>query len=138
MINVNELRIGNRIEAVAQMGNYYMNMTEHNFTSLANDPNCANPIPLTPEILQKCGFEEKELPSNFANGQNGMKISIRDSAKRYLLLTPVGAHYLCAIYSSDNVFNLQSIGFVYNLHQLQNLYFAITKMELNTQSIIKS
>jgi hypothetical protein len=123
MIQANELRIGNWIEAVADMGNYQMKMTEHNFTSVARNPNCVNPIPLTPEI-EKCGFEKgvethgfknwyiKHLGFVLCNAPNDSE----NPNDWYLKVDIDKPNYICCIKY---------------LHQLQNLYFALTNTELN-------
>lgn len=63
-----------------------------------------HPIPITPEILEKCGFENTRL----------LSLVWHNFAKRFAILVhggPVGYELLY-------------------LHQLQNLYFALTGEEL--------
>lgn len=68
-----------------------------------------SPIPLTPEILEKCGFEQSEY-----------------------LVFKLGYFTLC--FYSDGYAYFQGerkVGIGYrNLHQIQNLYFALTGEEL--------
>lgn len=103
-----ELRIGNWIEAVASMGNYPMKMTEYNFVSLINNPNCANPIVLTPEILEKCGFVSNPYQNRFELGQ----VHIQYCGVRNM--------FWIENYSAE----------LKSLHQLQNLTYALTGEEI--------
>jgi hypothetical protein len=117
MIKANELRIGNWIEAVAPMGNYYMKMYSVNFESLENHPDSANPIPLTPEILEKCGFTLKKL------GYNDCYRKPFKTAT-FLLYAHSGRYYFTC-------FEVNHETEIKCLHQLQNLYYALTGEELN-------
>ena len=65
----------------------------------------SRPIPLTPEILEKCGFE------------NSYKFGMvwHNYLKRYAVVV-----------NGESIENVPQ-----NLHQLQNLYFALTGTELN-------
>jgi hypothetical protein len=72
------------------------------------------PIPLTKEILLKCGAEKYE----FDNGQpNQYRVGSR------LFVIRNGAIY---DYGSDTKLNY--------LHELQNLYYSLTKTELNYEN----
>jgi hypothetical protein len=118
MIQANELRIGNWIriresDTKVQVEAYMLAISELS--------NC-QPIPLTPEILEKCGFEKQE------------------SADQYGWYLGAGRRCLCWCYSdivslefkkcqsdySDTLFDFSCK----YLHQLQNLYFALTSEEL--------
>lgn len=108
MIQANELRVGNwisngdpiRFEFFMAGGN------------LDGDYIDYDPIPLTPEILEKCGF--------------------RLNAWGYLMQDP-------AVEFGISIDSLQPINYygsrlaateIKHLHQLQNLYFALTNKEL--------
>lgn len=69
------------------------------------------PIPLTEEILLKCGFREKE------------RYFIKDYIQ---LLKPIGVHSYRHILFSNGKRSVE----IQHLHQLQNLYFALTNEEL--------
>lgn len=92
-----------------------------------------SPIPLDATILEKAGFETVELPANFNGGRSGWQILIMPSAKRYLLLSGTGLFWLTCVYDSNNVYNMQSLGDVGHLHQLQNLYWCLVGEELNIE-----
>jgi hypothetical protein len=75
------------------------------------------PIPLTPEVLEKCGFE-KDISSQFG----GYLINICEWEKiRIVHSKIIGWHYPLNGYQKP---------IVNYLHQLQNLYFALTGEEL--------
>jgi hypothetical protein len=115
-LQANELRIGNWIEAVADMGNYQMKMTEHNFTSVARNPNCVNPIPLTPEILEKCGFTKDGDFMSIDIGNNTIINCLGNGCWVDKIVNE--CEYSVGLGGADY------------LHQLQNLYFALTGKEL--------
>ena len=116
MIDPKELRIGNWVEAVASE-NYHCYVRPFMIETIFNDPNCANPIILTPDILVKCGFKKEngtpfhtiQLPLNICglsiNPNNGM-VWLK---KNDNLMNPIGGKFL---------------------HQLQNLYFILSGEEL--------
>jgi hypothetical protein len=74
------------------------------------------PIPLTPEILEKCGFDEN---CSYYKKDNVEIVKIYDSK--------IGDHYH---FCPDKTI---SFGYFQYIHQLQNLYFALTGEELNVQ-----
>jgi hypothetical protein len=74
------------------------------------------PIPLTPEILEKCGFEDYEY-----NGHHGYQCRwSKDSI--YGFLNP--SNMFCLLDYDRRHLNIQY------LHQLQNLFHALTGEEL--------
>lgn len=125
MINVKELRINNWIELRYPRGLELdqvkkIDASEKAFTSnrILNsindiDSDLAEPIPLTEELLLKCGFDENMVLSTIEGeiryyGDGDINIGGEDSC---------------------------TLGMVYiakckYLHQLQNLYFALTGEEL--------
>lgn len=116
MIKANELRIGNWIFEAEQDDNKPFQIFSI-YHEVKNDkvnglPICLmRPIPLTEDILVKCGFECFE----FDNGQpNQYRFKSR------------------LIVIRDNVFidYGSSVKILY-LHQLQNLYFTLTNEELS-------
>lgn len=79
------------------------------------------PIPLTPEILERCGFEKGF--GEYALIQDSYPLRFREEGEKYIL----SFHY----FGSNGESNEEEIicEFKY-LHQLQNLYFALTGQEL--------
>ena len=125
MINANELRMGSLIEKDNVM--YKFLSLEQNHTSTSEyrwywvetlDGKLGHyyyshfkPIPLTPEILEKCGFDRNCI-LKISQGLN-----IEWSYGKEVWLTKEGE----VIYEFENT---------QHLHQLQNLYFALIGEEL--------
>ena len=120
-MKANELRIGNLIntpyEKEAKMksiveddswGGYYI-VTNNNKTSIT----VVKPIPLTEECLLKFGFEARK-DVFFKFGGYAHMISLNKNFDTYRV----------------EIVN-QSISRIKYVHQLQNLYFALTGEELN-------
>ena len=113
-----ELRIGNYIEYNGEIikldgslfACYIQNELDYPF----------NEIPLTEEILLKFGFEDQEF-----SDEDGNKIYMLHHKKFYLTSDEscIFSEVFLPIYSNDCV----SVKYV---HQLQNLYFALTGEEL--------
>jgi hypothetical protein len=122
MIDIKELRIGNWVKHGEQ------NVKVNDLPYLVDDNKDGylineiwadeyEPIPLTPEILEKCGFELIKKPKY----KLGHKYKIKYSKKNgSLFQVNMGGKFLI----------IANIRF---LHQLQNLYFALTGEELNVQ-----
>lgn len=120
MIQANELRIGNLIYDFGMV----CTVTPLIISRLADIENagkvCINwaPIPLTEDILLKCGFEiEKHYDSKYElnHGQYIFVIDFLTFLKIYIKGVDE-----CLFF--DEAVN--------GLHQLQNLYFALTNEEL--------
>src|SRR5687767_669454 len=79
-------------------------------------------IPLTPEILEKCGFEYEDLGNDSPH-----EWWIHKEHKRFQLWDFNGEHWILAM---ADQYGLPTEHFKY-LHQLQNIYFALTNTELN-------
>lgn len=133
MIKANELRIGNLIEMPANSGKPFwklLEIKEHGVIyGLGWETGTAyckydipNPIPLTPEWLERCGLIKaiKEPDDSWqtwgnphidiAMAEGGFVLFIRDVDGYYGQIVGKPMQYL---------------------HQLQNLYFALTGEELN-------
>lgn len=114
MVKANELRIGNYVktdtDTIVPIRGGGINAIETNQLSV-------KPIPLTPEILEKCGFVKHGHAWN--NGQgNSLHYCAEDHCLQIAVFGPT----------------FVPIAFdVYYLHQLQNLYYALTGEELNVQ-----
>lgn len=112
MIKANELRLGNWVDL-------FDSETGHNFVqatySLLNAENFIDPIPLTPEILERCGFNFDEVQMNIP-GHDYEFVFDKDGLK-------YGYH-------GEDGFIRETRQPMLYLHQLQNLYFALTGEEL--------
>ena len=126
MIQANESRVGNwviRNGETLQLSNFLL-MAE------AAGSKDISPIPLTPEILVKCGFTQntwKQYEIEL-NGLSAVKKVLYFSGD-YLYLEEGERQRtkdLVTIWNTD-------IMKTFYLHQLQNLYFALTGKELNYQ-----
>lgn len=128
MIDAKELRIGNWVQ-IAQMWqgagyDIYRQCDIDTINRISRDANNRNPfydpIPLTPEILEKCGFE--------INSFGRLVISINPLFQIGESLEQPGStmlycHNRCV---SNNI---------RYLHQLQNLFFALAGKELEIQPL---
>jgi hypothetical protein len=139
MIRVNELRMDNYIlfkkfgEGEGKIGQ----MKAGDFGRVkCDDPENSeyHPIPLTPEWLKRCGFEK----DNFAQIKEDGGFDVREkwvSADKEveLFLVVLAGKYM----TGDNpCYGRKMKGFhryqpIVSIHQLQNLYFALTGDELN-------
>lgn len=135
MIDSKELRIGNKI---LRMGNvvtvstiddcredHYSGFLIGNYEDLASyTPKEYEPIPLTPEILERCGFEDTSGGYRATGSEVVFSKLINQSVKIDLWEQwPTG--YSLPYYGNK----LES------LHQLQNLYFALTGEELEIKEL---
>jgi len=140
MIAANELRIGNYIKDrggkvlkidwfeknKACCQNMFMGQEVH---PLTEDFGYMDPIPLTPEILERCGFIEEDI--FYQMGRGG--VFVAEKSKGYLTINerrykvfPVNETFVLVLFF-DKGFELASFDY---LHQLQNLIFALTGKEL--------
>ena len=118
MIDSKDLRIGNYVNSKPLGSN-------HRITGLLNDMLYTDlqlsyseyedwqPIELTPEILEKCGFDKGILWNEF---------QINQELRFYADIDEV----VCHLFDKQD-HNITVIKYV---HQLQNLYFALTGEEL--------
>lgn len=116
MIKVEELRIGNYTDK-GIIKNFYENGI-HVGLGKCYGYNVINPIPLTEEILLKFGADKHEDTS--LSELKCFKIG------KYLWFTN---GWFCKITDDSGNFNILNEN-VFYLHQLQNLYFALTGEEL--------
>lgn len=112
MIPKNELRIGSWVETMSTSNPYLqIKYGEHIDYCAVYD----NPILLTPEVLEKCGFQP------FQDG--------------FITINGVGEYNYRMLITKQNRWQWTCnksycVKFDY-LHELQNLYFALTGEELN-------
>lgn len=132
MIQANELRINNWITILKDNGVYYYQIASgHDIEEIDGCPESVNPIPLTPEILLACGFED-----------DGGEFQHPKNTDFDLMICCSPNNLWCAYnFGFENVgpfmehIPMQTVAnaicnpFKY-VHQLQNLYFALTGTEL--------
>ncbi len=134
MINVKELRIGNWVN-FDSVGNDVVETIDFNdedpdktdtyFTHVidGSKPNETHPIQLTPEILEKCGFKPDSTMLSF---QHPDPKNPQDEHK------DLGTCYPTFFYNKrlGRWMDCHTRVCVDYLHQLQNLYYALTGEEL--------
>ena len=122
MIQANELRIGNWLEYFTDIGDSlgFRQVKASEFLALYDNPKRAIPIKLTEEILLKCGF-------NYKDGEyiKGLWKLVPDFPKEEVVGYGLFIKRLDWTRTNEN-----SIKY---LHQLQNLYFALTGKELEVK-----
>jgi len=108
-MKANELRIGNYYYGDVLFPSEYNVITANDLVELDSDPldDYYQPLPLTEEWLIKFGFKK-----------------IKTNNCVYWTLNNVDVWELNGIYANENDLPIQSI------HQLQNIYFALTNEEL--------
>ncbi len=135
MIKANELRIGNWVSHENKNGKFNFTIKEllSKGINIEYNNGCwlifyeeVNPIPLTPEILKKMGF----------------KIIPKDRLAVYKLeglsLMPSGDYDDGRFHAVGCSLDNTKVLYIFSLHQLQNLYFALTGEELQINLTISS
>jgi len=125
MINASELRIGN---FVLNGNGKYTKITYHEIRYAQIYPdNNYNPIPLTPEILEKSGF--KKIQDSFDRAEwskltTGKIVSLQQDG------VPGNFEAIKQPFIFKWDWLEEAKIQITHLHQLQNLYFALTNSEL--------
>lgn len=114
MIQSSELRIGNWAVNYGQ----YVCIEADDIVDCHHQPESYEPIPITPEILEKAGFEKKRYNDHYSCYCKG------DFVFPY-----TGKYFFHCTYKEARLFDYSNKGEIL-LHQLQNLYFALTGEEL--------
>lgn len=132
MIRANELRINNCVFIEGHGDNTFVVLDIGSALSTVNggpvfkvEYEKMNPIPLTPEWLERCGFVSTLSGDDFHDAV------IWDDPKS-------GYHYCEAGHFIDNrghYGHYCDIGDIKFIHQLQNLYFALTSEDLTINNI---
>jgi hypothetical protein len=126
-MNANELRIGNWLIAVEdEYGGKKFQIDSGDINEIAH-PKYGykyGPIPLSPEILEKCGF--------VLNRNNELSIEINDIASHLELMSGAGGFYYPSFTQTPQGDEERTVYFnrINSLHQLQNLYFSLCGEEL--------
>jgi hypothetical protein len=85
-----------------------------------------NPIPLTSDILSKCGFKKYSYEPNYTLGDDFEKSEKCDEyTQGKLCIMDWGKGFILS-----NSFSFDLRVEIKTLHQLQNLYYALTQTEL--------
>lgn len=114
-MNPEELRIGNLVNII---GLVETKITAEHILGISNGDNTYKPIPLTEEWLEKFGFEKDDTPATFKKYNNhllSISFSKTDITEMEINKSP------------EFIINTDIVKYV---HQLQNLYFALTGEEL--------
>ncbi len=129
MITVNELRVGNWIKRAWDQPAFMVDTVT--FSMVKQHPDWYEGVALSAEVLERAGFEidadeSKHQCWHFRLGYNEWDQDF------FLQLTdPNDEIDMCITYSRDTPeSSCQIINFPKYLHQLQNLYFALTGEEL--------
>jgi len=126
MIQANELRIGNLVNILHPISKKwnFERIKAKTIANIEHNPNHdlivnnIEPIPLTPEILEKCGFERSD------NLYSMYRLQILNEWTAFYINPK---HSLCELSISKHGAVVKTCKYV---HQLQNLYFALTGDEL--------
>lgn len=126
MITAQELRLGNWVQETDVNGKiHYFQMNIDFLETLLVEPDIFDPIPLTPGILGKCGFEKSIVHVQDLSANDDVAKWSNKRGNFYLLdFRGMNAYYSTGFKHSHIH---QDIKY---LHQLQNLYFALTGQEL--------
>lgn len=128
MVKANELRTGNWVNSTGTLIQGYLCVTGINvegmgaifFGSFALSEGHLDGIPLTPEILEKCGFVNNDDPmgdfEEMYENELGDKIDKENGIYKW--------------WHNDRYYTYVELK---TLHQLQNLYFALTGEELEVK-----
>lgn len=137
MIKPEELRLGNILRRKSN-GNICIVTARMLVEIEDNIRNDYDPISLTEELLLKCGFKSSDYEEKYnADDECANLFEYRLDIGifyRDLICKPSQGWY-CFIADSDMVKDSASVGTqkIYYLHQLQNLYFALTGKELEVK-----
>lgn len=136
MTNAKEFRLGNLFQENANGTIYYHEVTLDWLGAMLIDSYLIDPIPLTPEILEKVGFEKILLGKGLCYGLPFSRMLWDGEPLHEIVLIDFGkmeerskGKYALAIreYDRDIQFGITIVEYI---HQLQNLYFALTGEEL--------
>jgi hypothetical protein len=137
MIQANELRIGDlfidkltkeylKVSSINDDGKIVYNVINRDAFPLPNGWG-AIPIPLTEDILLKCGFVDKGVTFNTKINFTRCCLFKVNSSNNY---NNNENEFSVTLYQHHNSIEIARIKY---LHQLQNLFFALTGEELNIE-----
>lgn len=142
MIQASELRIGNWVDFLSKEEDSGGNMcgTRDTMQVDINDishsveyPDMYDPVPLTPDILEKCGFVlDQEYWEPFAGEAKGKLFETKMGPRLQIMEDHKSGLFFRLIAGGDSP---DEYGWydceIKSLHQLQNLFFSLTGEELN-------
>lgn len=136
IMEAKELRIGNYVDYLGQNsiitdivrdhGRYFIDTDK--FRVIFLDSIDLNPIPLTEEWLKKCGFDNSE----YKKGYIGIDVRYTDFVLAYPKTHIEHSEFFCWTFEQGKLQMFKEIKYV---HQLQNLYFALTGEELTIKEL---
>ena len=145
-LKASELRLGNWVEFNDFPGKHFTKVTIDKLKTIAENPvmHTWYAIPLTPEILEKAGFYVREVDGQigyFLDIQKGKNKFYEEgvpyatfSNKRTILEINLndddGEEFTELVWQEVGVWQQLVLNPLKHLHQLQNLYFALTGEEL--------
>lgn len=150
MIQPNELRLGNYVLGESSYGDLLIQINGITSTSIHGVASISGlsvsgmtadevkPIPLTEEILLKCGFESVEGDGERYNPDDECKnifeyrLDVGIFYRDLICRPALGWYVFIQNADLERKWDLRSKD-IYFLHELQNLYFAITGKELEVK-----
>jgi hypothetical protein len=117
MIKANDLRIGSWIDL---KNSGYIKVDADNIGDVVNNPAIFDPILLTPEILEKAGFEKQRSSDNVLDNY-------------FIGENPITHDWIMSLQWIDgreSPFYKNGYHQIKYLHQLQNLFYSLTGKEL--------
>lgn len=143
-MNAKELRIGNYVQDVEEIEKMLpVYGIESNYIRCGDSaysypylPEHLKGIPLTPKLLEKCGFENTGMYENEKRVSDcwamPYKRQIEDESRQRIFIVPyplTEIKYAFSVENAENDFRI-AIAAIQYLHQLQNLYYALTNTDL--------
>lgn len=138
MIKATDLRLGNwimegpspnQVYSIDQGGVSFFKINDQRVNKMGEDIRF-RPIPLTPEILEKAGFE-KEVRTGGGFGGTDSEIVYHKKGIDIYDNHDSGGSFAYATYTRYHGKGFKSGFTIYSVHQLQNLFFTLTGTELN-------
>jgi len=119
-MKVNELRIGNLVKELC-LTDPYKDITGVDISRMWKNPNSElfNPIPLTEEWLIRFGFTKRKFKHQFIWTNKYREVTISQSFR-----------YEESIFFIKCGYDIRYSPSLEHVHQLQNLFFALTNEEL--------
>lgn len=127
-IQSKDFRVGNWLQDTQFKKPFYVSALDIYEISKRENYDGLEPLPLTPEILKKCGFADyNSLPSEYP-GEYDLRL--------YYIYEK--SHYAYLSFKNNSLILIDGDGLGIciekkYLHQLQNLYYALCGEELNVQ-----